>query len=62
MKKIYEIPQITVTVVNGTQMLCVSDFRVDGDDIKVGLTDGDGDFGDDDVINTKGQYVGDVWD
>ncbi|MBQ6433497.1 MAG: hypothetical protein IJJ94_06100 [Bacteroidaceae bacterium] len=60
-KNLYITPQTTIMQLEGNQMLCASPFTDNGDGtISVGLSDGEGDFGDNDVINVKGRNY-DVW-
>lgn len=61
-KRIYEIPQMSITAIKGNQMLCVSDFYKEGDNVKVGLSSGEGDFGEEDEINVRTNPWGDIWE
>ena len=63
MKKIYQTPQTLIIKTEVQQMLCSSSFRADGDNIKVRLSSGEGDFGDNNTIGVKRNYRNSVtWD
>ena len=53
---------MSITAIKGNQMLCVSNFYKDGDNVKVGLSNGEGDFGEDDEINVRTNPWGDIWE
>ena len=61
-KRIYEIPQVCVTTLKSNQIICASPFSIDGDNVKVGLTSGEGDFGTEDEINARTNPWGDIWE